>query len=241
MSKANTYQAERMLSPYGFSVTDVLVTEGNKKRPVTFKVIGDFIDLERTDIKTFIKSSVNGQLHKLFIGGALSSRQIEVSDRVEREIQEALSEFGMSNYADKSIVPAVKYMTLEPGVMVAVSQVPEITEPLPAPAVHEPPPQTTVVVEAGSVGPSGAAGGVEQPAVIVEEKPKSKKRKRVQEEEAESKSKYEDWKFNVDFQSQKRMIIEAQDQEFLTWVAANEDSVQFKKLAQTRLAEIAAK
>lgn len=243
MAKANTYKAERMLGPYGFSVTDVLITEGNKKRPVTFKIVGETIDLEKTDIKTFVKSSMTGQLHRLHIGGALSSVQVDVSERVFNEIQTALAEYGLSNYQENHTPPKVKHVVLEPGVMVAVGNFPEPDQQMPAPAefVQEPP--STKLLEPGVLAPGAV---VQEQAVIAEEKIKSKKRssKKIEveaEEPAVGESKYSKWNFNIDFQNQKRMILETGDVEFLKWVAENDDRVQFQKLAQTKLADLVSK
>ncbi len=242
MPKANSYRAERMLGPYGFSITDCLTVDGNRKKPVTFSKIGDQIDLNHVDIKSMVKSAVSGQINRLLVGGALSTVQQEVSEDREREIQMALSEFGLSNYNDHPMAAPVKYVTLEPGVMVAVSIAPEkpkdvqIIEPEPLPM--------TAQLEPGLMAPTGAAGGQNAEAIDAppaSEAPTTKTKKKSSKKAdglpAEKANPYLEWKFNMDFQTQKRTIVESTDLEFLKWVAVNDDTIQFQKLAQTRLAE----
>jgi hypothetical protein len=244
MPKANTYKVERLLGPYGFSVTDVMVIDGNRRRPATFQKVGDFIDLNKVDIKTLVKSAVSGQINKLLVGGALATMQQEVSEQKESEIQEALTEFGLSNYNDHPIATNVKYVTLEPGVMVAVAVAPEKPKEVEIirPEVEAP---QTAQIEPGLVAPTGNAGlGVaevltETPAAdpVPAKGSKSQKKKSEAAKTAENSNPYAEWKFNLDFQTQKRTILESTDKKFLGWVAANDDSVQFQKLAKTRLAE----
>jgi hypothetical protein len=48
------------------------------------------------------------------------------------------------------------------------------------------------------------------------------------------------WKLNLDFQTQKRTILESNDTKFLNMVAEKDESIQFRKLAQTRLSQVGA-
>jgi hypothetical protein len=246
MPKANTYRAERMLGPHGFSVTDVMVIEGNRRRPATFTKVGDFIDLNKVNVRELVKSAVSGQINKLLVGGALSTMQQEVSDQIETEIQQALADLGLSNFADHPIASNVRYVSLEPGVMVAVAVAPEKPKEV---LVHAPEPEApmTAQLEPGLMAPTGNAGGG-APEVLAEavaetleaSRPsgKGKKGKKAEAAKAaESSEPFADWKFNLDFQTCKRTIIESTDKTFLAWVSANDDSVQFQKLAKTRLAE----
>jgi len=243
MPKANTYRVERMLGPYGFSVTDVQVIEGNRKRPAVFQKIGDFIDLNKVDVRTLVRSAMVGQIRNLVVGGALSTMPQEVSEVREQEIQAAIAEFGVPSYVDHPMATSVKYVQLEPGVTIAVNQAVEPEKKIEI--IQPPAPPQTAEIEPGMVAPTGAAGGT-TPETLAEPvaSTRSKKGKKLVKKEPEGdlaidqpKSQYADWKLNIDFQAQKRKIVESIDADFLKWVVANEESIQFQKLAQTRLAE----
>lgn len=248
MPKANTYRAERLLGPYGFSLTDVYVVDGNNRRPVVFKKVGDSIDLTKVGIKAMVKSALNGQINKLLVSGVLSTMSQEVSQQIDNEIQATLADFGMKNFNESPMAAPVKYLSLEPGVMIAVSQVPDpssiagVEVIKPQPVVEE----MTAQLEPGLVAPTGAAGRQNVEALGAPEpeptKTKSKKGSKKQvEAKATSpedvKNPFAEWKFNLDFQAQKRAIVDSTDKKFLAWVADNDDSIQFQKLAQTRLAD----
>lgn len=245
MPKANTYRAERLIGPYGFSLTDVYVVEGNNRKPVLFKKIGDSIDLKKVGIKAMVKSALNGQINRLLVSGVLSTMQQEVSVEKENEIQSALADFGLGNYNDSPMKSPVKYVSLEPGVMVAVSHV---TEQPNEPQIIQPEaPPMTAQLEPGLMAPTGAAGQQNIEALgaptLDTSKPKAAKKSKKQaeapaeQEPAMAGSPHAEWKFNLDFQAQKRTILESNDHDFLKWVMANDDSIQFQKLAQARLAD----
>lgn len=52
---------------------------------------------------------------------------------------------------------------------------------------------------------------------------------------------FEDWKNNLDFQTQKTRVAESTDQAFLAWVSKNDESRQLQKIADARLAELTKK
>lgn len=251
MPKANTYRVERLLGPYGFSIPDVYVVEGNNRRPVVFKKIGDSIDLNKVGISAMVRSALGGQINRLLVSGVLSTMFQEVSQEKFNELQTVLADLGMKNLNDSPMAAPVKYVSLEPGVMVAVSQVPdpasiagiEIIQP--QPVVEE----LTAQLEPGLVAPTGAAGrqNVQALDAPASEPAKAKGTKKSSKKQAEAsapapataevKNPFAEWKFNLDFQAQKRAIVDSTDKAFLQWVAGNDDSIQFQKLAQTRLAD----
>ncbi len=231
MPLANSYCAARVSDPKGLLIPDVLYIEKKGRFYIYLKKVGDVLDLERVDIRMFVKSSLQGALRTMFVQGTVASVQMDVSERVESEIHKAMAEFKI-NPVDQSLLGQqnVAYKQLEPGVMVAVANTPEISMP-PAnpPALQEPP--KTVALEPGVTAP-GAVVPKEDPGKKV-----TRSAAKAKNQGTQKNSPWDAWKDNKDFQTQKRTILESKDSAFLNWVAGNETK-QFQKLARTRLAEL---
>jgi hypothetical protein len=138
---------------------------------------------------------------------------------------------------------------LEPGIMVPGVAKQEGVQALPELPTNAGAESVSKILEAG----------LNAPGVVMADVPeapkgkKSKKSKTVKEpavgahpvgepaptdHQTGSSDQFQNWKNNLDFQTQKTSVLESSDRNFLGWVASKDDSRQLQKIAQARLAEL---
>jgi hypothetical protein len=125
---ANSYALARDVVQ-GFSI-DVAQQQGNKRTPVRFQKRGDAIDLSKVDIPGFVRSSINGDLKRLFISGMLRAVQQEVTEAFDIAIRREVAKYG-HGYQDQTIRIVdgqANVRVLEPGVQVEQRNIPEPPE-----------------------------------------------------------------------------------------------------------------
>ena len=238
MRKLNTYVLVHD-HPAGLAITDAITIDGNRRKPITLKVAGDSIDLTKVDIDTYCKSAWCGTIRNLFLSGVIASDQQEVSNDRGALFDAAYGVLQENGGNTSGIAGAPRVIQIAPGLQVGVMNVEDINDKLPSiptiPAVVE----ATMELEPGVMAPGRNMPGSE-PVQQATKTKKSKKKKGKKEPGAGATNNkdYSDWKFNMDFQSQKTKIAESTDKDFLTWVIENDDSRQLQKIATARLVEL---
>ncbi len=248
MPTMNTYSLARPY-PGGLSITDAITISGNRRRPVRLERAGDTIDLTAVDVETFSRSAYGGTIRHLFLTGVLASGPQEIPVARHSELTTAFLTLQENGGNRSGLAGAPTVIQLEGGLAVGVMNMPDPENRLPDLPID---PALVIVsrqLEPGIVAPgapAGSEGGAKALAQQLAEQPKSAKKRRgrkdpaadEQEEAAPQDQGFSRWKDNIDFQTQKTRVMESTNQEFLAWVAQNDESRQLQKIAAARLAEI---
>jgi hypothetical protein len=240
----NTYVLARPY-PAGLSVTDAITISGNKRRPIRFERQGDAIDLMAVDVETFARSAYVGIIRHLFLTGMLMAVPVEVPEPRASLITEAFQKLQENGGNASGLIGSPTMIQLEPGVQIGVMGIPDMANKLPEGLPISPVETNSRELEPGVMVPGGS-GQMEPPQVVASEEssaPKGKKGKKSKKDpagqaKAEAAPGYENWKVNVDFQTQKSRVAESTDKDFLTWVSTKDESRQLQKIASARLAEL---
>jgi hypothetical protein len=248
----NSYSLASTPSPSGLAITDAFCFEGNRRRPITFKQVGQVLDLNTVEASSFARSSMKGLIRNLFVAGTLAAVQVEVTEETKRNILVELGKLGMAqDQSSVAVADNTKVVSLEEGLMVAVSNLPdppkhgspearaqeqidllEAAKPRSLAQMEDmsgrdlstPAPMDSISLE-GAEEETVAAVATEAAA------------KGEDGEEITAGNPFASWKAGKDFATQKAEILASEDREFLQYVIDNE-SKQFAKLAKTRLSEM---
>ncbi len=130
MPTMNTYALARPY-PGGLSITDAIMIDGNRRRPVTLERAGDAIDLDRADVDTFTRSAYGGTIRQLFLSGVLMSIPQSVSSQREILFQEAFNRLNENGGNRSGIAGAPSVIQVEQGMHVGVMNLPDAANKLP--------------------------------------------------------------------------------------------------------------
>ena len=221
MSQVVTYRLN-VTKGDGILISDTFYMDNGVRKLIVLKRAGDVIDASKVDPGSFAKSSLFGQIqHHVYTSKLMVTAVQEVAEFVADKINGALEAYR------KPLLGATPthVQEIEPGLQIAVAMVPDPPHATPAPedisAEGSPAGSPGTVV--GPVA-DGAIVGTDASEVVVpaiDESPS--------------------WKDNLDYASQKALILQSKDSGFLQGLLDdNNEAAQFKKLAKTVLAELTA-
>jgi hypothetical protein len=193
------------------------------------------------DVETFCRSAYHGMIRHLFLTGVLMAIPIEVAEPRASDLQDAFSRLQENGGHMTGMIGEPQTVMLESGVQVGVMNIPDASTKLP-----DLPSEPAAVTQSHQLEPGVTVPGVTlEPAQVApaQEEQTSKKKKKGKKDPAGASAQdatptYENWKENLDFQTQKTKIAESTDKNFLAWVSSNDESRQLQKIASARLAEL---
>jgi len=233
MSIATTFRLE-VPKILPFPVSYYPSTTG-PNQPITLMKVGEMVDLERVDVKSFVKAMFDPAVTRLVEKGTLAKVQVDVSekrgDMIRAEIEALrliLEKKGLSS-ANRPYGGQVAVISIEPGLQVAVGGgavqlAPPVSDPIPPVGAQEH--QMT------------GEAALAVPVIVVPEVPAAAPQVEPVVEEAVPEV-VVSWKDNLTLDQQKKIVTTSEDQAFLQAVLddSNEPK-QLKKLAKVRLTEL---
>lgn len=247
---------------YGITLSDVWYKVAGKRINPTLVKAGDYLDLEKLEMVSFVKATLDGTIRDLVLRGTLITKQVDVSELKANYISSLQGEMGANRNDLIKPKRPVQIREIEPGVMAPISVDPdsnslndgdEKAEP-PVPAAKE---SSTEEIEPGSTAPKSKQPRAKDGTEPVPKKKASKNKKSTKGKGATSGSEptktpavetpesgeidtsQASWKDGKDYAQQKASIQTSSDKDFLSSVKTDAgETTQFKKLAGARLTEL---